>query len=299
MKTIIKNSENRLYNDLKALWQTSPHDRCIHLRFSALNIPIDTWLEPLFQIFKTYFENDINTIYITHDADIFITSSTFTNKQIDMFMTHFKNILSSAPLNGLATIHEIGVSWPKLRDICEKKQTDLQISQAKLQKKALEKLNAETTEQALQTLDKELISSLAKRRKMRENIIIMVVEDDLFTQKLVKNSINDQYDLSITGDGKSAVINYINKAPDVLFLDIGLPDINGHDVLKKIFQIDPSAYVVMFSGNGDRDNIMKAIELGAKGFVAKPFTKDKIHQYIDKSPFTQAKFKSNLKGVKS
>jgi FixJ family two-component response regulator len=45
----------------------------------------------------------------------------------------------------------------------------------------------------------------------------------------------------------------------------------------------------MFSGNGDRDNIIKAMQLGAKGFVGKPFTKDKLIAYIEKSPFIIAK----------
>ena len=84
-------------------------------------------------------------------------------------------------------------------------------------------------------------------------------------------------------------MNYVNKAPDVLFLDIGLPDINGHDVLERLFKLDPQAYVVMFSGNGDRENVLKAVELGAKGFVGKPFTQEKLIQYIEKSPFIQEK----------
>ena len=84
---------------------------------------------------------------------------------------------------------------------------------------------------------------------------------------------------------------YVNKAPAVRFLDIGLPDIDGHTVLKKVFEIDPDAYVVMFSGNGDKENVMKAVKTGAKGFVGKPFTKDKLYQYIDKSPFVQTKQK--------
>ena len=86
-------------------------------------------------------------------------------------------------------------------------------------------------------------------------------------------------------------MSYVNKAPDVLFLDIGLPDINGHEVLEKLFKLDPDAYVVMFSGNGDKENIMKAVELGAKGFVGKPFSQEKLLQYIQKSPFIQEKQK--------
>jgi two-component system chemotaxis response regulator CheY len=75
----------------------------------------------------------------------------------------------------------------------------------------------------------------------------------------------------------------------VLFLDIGLPDIDGLKVLERIFKLDPQAYVVMFSGNGSKEHIMRAVELGARGFVGKPFTKEKLFQYIEKSPFVQAR----------
>jgi len=50
----------------------------------------------------------------------------------------------------------------------------------------------------------------------------------------------------------------------------------------------------MFSGKGDRDNIMKAVEMGAKGFVGKPFTREKLFQYIEKSPFVIEKMKEKV-----
>ena len=98
-----------------------------------------------------------------------------------------------------------------------------------------------------------------------------------------------KYKVYATQDGQGAVLNYLNKAPDVVFLDIDLPDMSGHDVLSKIFALDPEAYIIMFSGNGDRGNVLKAIERGAKGFVGKPFSQDKLTHYIQKSPFVKIK----------
>ena len=79
-------------------------------------------------------------------------------------------------------------------------------------------------------------------------------------------------------------MQYVTHAPDVLFLDIELPDITGHDVLQKVLEMDPDAFVIMLSGNGNKENIFKAMKTGAKGFVGKPFTKDKLLQYILKCP---------------
>ena len=121
----------------------------------------------------------------------------------------------------------------------------------------------------------------------------MVVDDDLFTQRLVKNSISKHGDVVFAADGCRALELYVAKAPDILFLDIELPDTTGHEVLEKIFQLDPHAFVVMLSGNGDRDNVLKAVEIGASGFVGKPFPRNRLCQYIEKSPFIIKKQEEN------
>ena len=289
MLVIEQNTEIKLINNLKTLWENSPTSRCATLRFSQVNFGRKDWFNILIEEITTYFKDDIDTIYRCHDNDIFITSNTFTQKKLDILLTHLKHKLSPASLQGLASLFEVKVDWPKLRTICERKIENLEIIKNKKQQKKTEKLDSISHEQTLKTLNRDLVSSLTMRREMRNKTAVMVVEDDLFTQKLIKNTIKDSHELSITGDGQGAIMTYVNKAPDVLFLDIGLPDIDGLSVLEKIFKIDPNAYVVMFSGNGDKENVMKAMKLGAKGFLGKPFTKDKLFQYIDKSPFIKSK----------
>lgn len=72
-----------------------------------------------------------------------------------------------------------------------------------------------------------------------------------------------------------------------MFLDINLPDISGHDVLARLRDIDPQIYAVMLSGHTQSENVMEALKMGAKGFVSKPFTKEKLLQYIAKCPKKQ------------
>ena len=291
MKVIERDTELQLIADLKALWTDVDCSRCVLLRFSQIQFNRNDWLKVLIEEVKTYFEYDVDAIYRCHDNDIFITSHTFTQKNLDVFLTHLKHKLSSVPLQGLAAIFEVKVDWPKLRTICERKIENLNILISKSQKKKTEELAKINRDQALSTIDRDLVSSLVMRREARKASVVMVVEDDAFTQKLIKNTIKSMHDLSIVGDGQGAIMTYVNKAPDVLFLDIGLPDIDGLKVLEKVFKIDPHAYVVMFSGNGDKENILKAVELGAKGFVGKPFSQDKLFQYISKSPHIQSKSK--------
>ena len=64
---------------------------------------------------------------------------------------------------------------------------------------------------------------------------------------------------------------------------------NGHDILAKILALDSEAFIVMLTGQGSRDNVLRAVEAGAKGFVGKPFTPDKLHSYTQKCPFIRDK----------
>jgi len=285
------NAEKRILKDLQNIAEKAPAHRCLYLRFSQTDIEKDKWLPILTEVLKGKFFDEVAQIYICHDDDVFILGRSWTRRRLKQFLTHVSPKLSPALLSPeLASLFEMGVDWPRMRALCNAKIENLKIIQNKANTKKSEQLDTVSREETLSKLNVGLISSLAMRRDARKNVEIMVVEDDPFSQKLVASALKS-YSVTMTADGQGAIMTYVNKAPDVLFLDIGLPDIDGHEVLKKIFEIDPQAYVVMFSGNGDKENIMKAVELGAKGFVGKPFTKNKLYQYIDKSPFVHVKQK--------
>jgi two-component system chemotaxis response regulator CheY len=122
------------------------------------------------------------------------------------------------------------------------------------------------------------------RRLDRLDVEVMVIEDDAFSRRLVETAINKQYRVTALGETENALRTYLQLAPNLLFLDINLPNVSGHDLLNRILALDPKAFVVMLSGNCDRDNVMQAMQAGAKGFVAKPFTRDKLFQYIERCP---------------
>lgn len=293
MLIINKNTENQLLQELRECWENFPTRRCLYLKFSQVEDKKDDWFDRFVGILRGQFEDDTIQIYHCHDDDVFVLTRTMTRKHVDEFLEHLPLLLTPDSIDieaRLVALFEVGVDWQTLRMLCEKKIENIKVEllrkQALAKKREVSKVSREET---LNTISDDLINSLTKRRLQRDTPEIMVVEDDPFSQKLVSNALSGKYSTSMTGDGQGALMNYVHKAPDVLFLDIGLPDIDGHEVLEKLFKIDPDAYVVMFSGNGDKENIMKAVELGAKGFVGKPFTKEKLIQYIQKSPFIQEK----------
>ncbi|MFZ4541323.1 MAG: response regulator [Rickettsiales bacterium] len=126
----------------------------------------------------------------------------------------------------------------------------------------------------------DVFNEAKKRRKTRYPQYVMVVEDDLLTRRILSHAFKENYALILTQNAHEAVADYLLYAPDVVFLDIGLPDASGFDVLKQIIACDPDAYVVMFSSNHFPDNVSKAMDAGASGFIAKPFKKENLSGFI-------------------
>ena len=298
MQVVRQNVERGLSLVLKKHWYDKTCYRCAHIKTSCLPCDDDTkdgLIASLVELAREKFDDPLGMIFKCHDGDLFVVARFLTFKQVEQFVQAFatnrKDIDDKTRVflnEKAAFLYEIAVEWPKLKAICDYKiQSYLDLKSEVRKEEAVKE--AFRNQQRVLRMDVEtsLIETLAERREDRTHVEVLVVEDDMFTQKLVKNAIEGKYNLSMAQDGFGAVMMYAKKAPDILFLDIGLPDVSGHAVLKKIFEIDPDAYVVMLSGNGDRENVMKAIDRGARGFVGKPFTKDKLLQYITKSSFVQ------------
>ena len=113
-----------------------------------------------------------------------------------------------------------------------------------------------------------------------ENTKVLLVEDDPVTRWMVRNTLKHECDFATAPTANKAFGMYSSYQPDIVFLDINLPDGNGHAVLEWIMRNDPGACVVMFSSNDNLDNISGALEEGASGFIAKPFLKEQLLHYV-------------------
>ena len=163
------------------------------------------------------------------------------------------------------------------------------------QKIADEKFLLERRLEAFSKLgDAHKVGSITQRRHNREEPMIMVVEDDRFTASYAANILNKKYDMIVCRNGEEAVANYLEYAPDIVFLDIHLPGMSGHDVLKVIKSTDPHAHVVMLSVDAVPKNIGMASQEGAHGFLKKPFSKERLINTVKASPFIRAQMTANL-----
>ncbi len=136
----------------------------------------------------------------------------------------------------------------------------------------------------------EVFAEVKKRRRVRHPAHVLVVEDDPLTRRVVVGALGEAHAMITEENARGAVASYLLHAPDVVFLDIGLPDVDGFSVLDQLMTIDPDAFVVMFSSHDDAQSIHKALTAGAKGFVSKPFKKETLRSYIQGSGVHHHKF---------
>lgn len=136
--------------------------------------------------------------------------------------------------------------------------------------------------------DEAKVGSIPLRRDRRKETLVMIVEDDRFTAAYAANILNKDYEIIHAKTGEEAIASYIEYAPDIVFQDIHLTGLNGHETLNAIRAVDPAAYVVMVSVDAVKTNIMASTKGGASGFIKKPFTKDRMIAMVKSSPFYKA-----------
>ena len=113
---------------------------------------------------------------------------------------------------------------------------------------------------------------------------IMVVDDAGFMRMTIKNHLTKAgYTNFVEGeDGAQAVELYKTEKPDLVIMDITMPNMNGIEALRAITSSDPAAKVIMCSAMGQESMVMESITLGALDFIVKPFKQERIVQTVGK-----------------
>jgi two-component system chemotaxis response regulator CheY len=114
---------------------------------------------------------------------------------------------------------------------------------------------------------------------------VLVVDDAAFMRKMVTDALSKggHEIVGEAGNGVEALAQYQDLRPDVMTLDITMPERDGLAALKDIIAVDPGAKVVMCSALGQESKVLESIKLGAKDFVVKPFQPDRVIAAIDKA----------------
>ena len=113
---------------------------------------------------------------------------------------------------------------------------------------------------------------------------ILVVDDAAFMRKMVSDALikGGHEVVGEAGNGQEAIARFQELKPELMTLDITMPEKDGLSALKEIVQLDPGARVIMCSALGQESKVLEAVKAGAKDFIAKPFQAQRVLTAIEK-----------------
>lgn len=292
MLVITKNTEKVFLSALKECCQNSERPRCLFFKFSKLECRREDWVPSFFQALeKGMCSDDFARVYICYDQDVFVLMRGATQKGFKKILENFASELRFPVTEEMGNIFDLAVDSHKVERLCERKMSFLNNVKIEEKQKGESEKQKKKLQKTLAKIDPVLVSTLSVRKHTHKEPQILIVEDDKLSRVLVKNSLEYRFSPFFVQDGQNALVSFVETAPDVVFLDIGLPDMSGHEVLEQMLQIDPDAYIIMFSGKRDEKNILKALNLGAKGFIGKPFARKDLFQYIENAPYFDNRYR--------
>jgi CheY-like chemotaxis protein len=113
---------------------------------------------------------------------------------------------------------------------------------------------------------------------------VLVVDDELEVRQVLQEFLSSRgYDVTTASGGAEAVAMVETLKPDLVLLDVAMPDMDGVETLKRMVAIEPALAVIMVTANADIGTTSKLLGLGAVDYVPKPFDLD----YLDQAVSTQ------------
>jgi two-component system, chemotaxis family, chemotaxis protein CheY len=120
------------------------------------------------------------------------------------------------------------------------------------------------------------------RSKDRQPLRFLVVDDSVFARKNIAKMV-EQFGGQIAGeagDGLTAITEYDRVKPDMVLMDITMPQMEGIEAAERIVRQHPDARIVMVSSVGYQENVVAALQKGARHFVQKPVKPEVLYEVI-------------------
>lgn len=113
---------------------------------------------------------------------------------------------------------------------------------------------------------------------------VLVVDDALFMRAMIKDILTASGRYAVVGEagnGQEAVQKYQELQPDLITMDIVMPTLDGIEATRQILKVDPRVRVVMCSALGQEPLVIESIAAGARDFIVKPFSPEKVLKVLD------------------
>ena len=119
---------------------------------------------------------------------------------------------------------------------------------------------------------------------MSTSIKVLIVDDSSIIRKIIVKSVSEgRFEIvGVAGNGLQALEMFKNFLPQIVTLDITMPEIDGLTVLGEMIKIKPDVKIVVISALSDKATGIRAIKMGAKSFIPKPFTTEDVQKTIIK-----------------
>ena len=114
---------------------------------------------------------------------------------------------------------------------------------------------------------------------------VLICDDAAFMRVMIKDILTKNgYEVAGEAEnGIKAVEKYAETKPDLVMMDITMPEMDGIQALKKIKEADPGATITMCSAMGQQAMVIESIQSGAKDFIVKPFQADRVLEAVKKA----------------
>lgn len=289
LQVVTTGAEYKLKDLLEGIKESAAGWRAQHFRLSNYKgeLGVREASKVAFNIISGLLRDEDGGLFFCHDGDIVILCKGVLKKDFDEIAYQLTYLLAdAAPGSGTGedfhTLYDMTVHWGKIHSLTLEKIRRTQMAPLTRPDLLVTREDDDVSLEAIVERDSARLALM--RRRHRSKPCVLLVDDDMITLRLARSTLGGNFGIVTASSGVDAYNAYLLNAPDVVFMDIGLPDTDGHSVLRRIMAIDPAAYVVMLSANSYRDDILKALQIGAKGFIGKPFTREKLLQAIEKCP---------------
>ena len=244
---------------------------------------------------KDILRDNSGELYFCDDGDLIITwrgrIGETSKAIITQFRAHFTKELLPFQDSEIFTLYDPQTQGEELRLLLRQKiQKDSDPESPISTQK-----NSAPQKQILLELSEHQKSALQKslsRRRSRQRSEVLIVEDQDFSRKLLSGLLSKTNQCFEAKNAYEAIHYFAEHAPDIIFLDIELPDQDGHNLASFFKSLDPKSFIIMVTGNNYTKDVQRAKENRVNGFIAKPYSKQMIFNSVD--AFSKFKLKRDM-----
>lgn len=287
IRTVTANAEAAILSSIEST-ENVVVKSFLHCAFSKINkVPPDAAIIAF--ALKEILKDNKGILYYCKDNDVFIEWSGTVKNIIQNIESEIrKHSLQSRPdvkNEDFFHYYDVNVSGEELRILCKNKLNNVNHPKPDLAKAAqvTKEVPVKPLPKSPEFTDEQKIAfnNSIRTRLGRGTAEILIIEDQAFSRTLLLGILGNKYKCHQAKNGLEALALHAGLAPDIILLDVELPDMNGHEIAKFIRSVDKDVWIIMVTANNYQSDVQLAKENKVQGFIVKPYNKQKILEIMN------------------